>query len=286
MTAAGVAVAASGSGAGEQSAAPRCVPPRAGAVTVTVRSGGMTRSALVRVPAGARSPAPLLLAFHGAGGNGPFMEGYSGLSGPATRRGMLVAYPTADPARRRWTLAGDPAGAADDVAFVAALLGALERRFCADPEHVYATGVSNGGGFAAHLACRLPGRLAAIAPVAGAYRVEACPGAGPLSVLEIHGTSDDSAPYAGRPPVVEGVREWVEGWAARDGCGDAAERRRIARRATLFDWLGCATGAAVAQIVITDGEHAWPGAMPPDPGPQATISAATQVVGFLAERRR
>src|SRR3954463_14998878 len=42
----------------------------------------MLGSALLHVPAGAKAPLPLVMAFHGAGGTGPGMAGDSGL--PAT----------------------------------------------------------------------------------------------------------------------------------------------------------------------------------------------------------
>ena len=55
----------------------------------------------------------------------------------------------------------------DDIAFIGALLDAVEQSVCVDASRVYATGVSNGGGMVARLACELSDRLAAIAPVAG-----------------------------------------------------------------------------------------------------------------------
>ena len=84
----------------------------------------------------------------------------------------LVAYPqgtvgTDD--RPSWQGAPYSSGA-DDVRFTSDLLDRLEADLCVDPGRVYASGKSNGAGFAGLLACRLADRLAAVAPVAGAGR--------------------------------------------------------------------------------------------------------------------
>ncbi len=39
------------------------------------------------------APAPLVLVFHGGGGNSAQMERYSRFDGPAEREGFIVAYP-------------------------------------------------------------------------------------------------------------------------------------------------------------------------------------------------
>ena len=262
-----------------------CATVRAGDTTLRVTSGGRRRSALLHVPRGANRPIPLILAFHGAGGDGSFMQSYSGLSRAADPRGMAVLYPTADRGRRRWTLQGDSSSYPDDVAFVRNLLVVVKRRLCVDARRVYATGISNGAGFAAFMTCRIGGLLAAIAPVAGAYRVDSCDAASPVSVLEIHGTADESAPYRGRAPIVEPVRTWLREWAVRDGCSATPVRRRIAIRTVRSDWPGCRRGIGVTHIEVYGGTHSWPGSTPPGDGPPSTISAADQIVRFFARRR-
>src|SRR2546422_8107695 len=55
-----------------------CPAAQPGSAPLTVSSGGLPRSALVHVPpAGNGSqPLPLVVAFHGAGGNSGWMEDY------------------------------------------------------------------------------------------------------------------------------------------------------------------------------------------------------------------
>lgn len=227
---------------------------------------------------------PLVLALHGAGSTGAKMERYSGFSHSADLNHFVVAYPTA--AGPTWNYTGSRGGA-DDVAFTDALIDDLEQRLCVDSRRIYAAGVSNGGGMVALLGCTLSSRLAAIAPVAGVYRGQpACRIARPVSVMEIHGTSDPIAPYyGGATGVVSGPPPFVRGWVHRDGCSRSASSSAIATRTELFEWRSCRGGARVEHVRIAGGTHQWPGALPPDPGPPSTICAACEIWSFFSRVR-
>jgi polyhydroxybutyrate depolymerase len=248
-----------------------------------VRSGGRRRVALVHVPRGAWRGSPLVLALHGAHADGAFMQSYSGLSRVADRSGFVVAYPSALGRPAFWDLTGP-----GDVAFVRRLIDRLWRTGCVSTRRTYAVGVSNGGGMTARLGCELSSRLAGIVVVAGGFRsLPPCAPDRPVSVLEIHGTADRVVPYAGRSDdgFAGAVRAWVEGWVGRDGCPPQPRERRMTPRVERLDWGPCAQGTAVEHLVIQGGEHAWPGATPPDRGPSAGISAAAQAWRFLQSRR-
>lgn len=254
---------------------------------VRVRVAGTLRTARLHLPRAALGhPAGLLLAFHGAGGTGRFMEGYSGLTRPLNAAGAIGLFPDAEDGR--WQLdedAGDPAG---DLAFVGALLDAVQARYCVDTRRVWATGVSNGGGFTARLACVMADRLAAVAVVAGGYAtLPDCRPVRPVSVLEIHGTGDPVVPYRGSPRTGRrgAVRPWLDAWAQRDGCRRTPGFRHVVRRVDAFTWSGCAVGVSVAHVRIAGGGHQWPGASPPDPGPKVDFSAALAIWRFLSARR-
>ena len=243
-------------------AAADCQARAGGTLRLALMSGGLRRTALLHVPraASAGRNLPLVLAFHGAGGTGAWMEDYSGLTKLSDQRGFMVAYPDAYGPRRVWNLAGPPGAVPDDVAFTSDLIAAIDRRACLEPAQVFATGVSNGGGMTARLGCDLSGVLRAIAPVAGGYStLPSCRPTRPVSVLEIHGVRDPVVPYRGRGTARAGdVIRYVRAWAKRDRCPRRATRWPVAREVMRLQWAPCAQGAAVAHLRLADRGHEWP----------------------------
>jgi polyhydroxybutyrate depolymerase len=221
--------------------------------------------ALLHIPPHAKAPLPLVMVFHGAGGDGPGMADYSGMSKTGDTYGFAVLYPTAGSARHFWSLNGDMHP--DDLAGIRALLPKAIAAACADPTRVYATGVSNGGGFAARVGCEMSDQIAAIAPVAGGYRaLDACPDGRQTSVLEIHGTSDHVVPYGGVPPDYKGaVLGFLGGWVRRDGCKPDPVATHPRKGVVRFTHTGCAAGLSVQHLRLTGTDHGWPGAQPPFP---------------------
>ncbi|MBW0102641.1 poly(3-hydroxybutyrate) depolymerase [Pseudonocardia sp. KRD-291] len=268
--------------------APAPQPP-AGGETRTVSSGGLDRTVRVHLPAGytADRPWPVLLVFHGRGSSGPEIEGFSGLSElPA-----IVAYPDGVPGgedKRSWQGAPYSAPGVDDVAFTGDLLDQLEAGLCVDGDRVYATGKSNGGGFTDVLACRSSDRIAAVAPVAGAYYRTGeppCEPGRPVPVLSLHGTGDATIPYAGDPDrELPPIPEWVAGWAGRDGCDPEPATRRTEPDITVSEWSGCASGADVEHVAVDGGGHTWPGATAYSGGGATTqtIRASELIWAFLS----
>ena len=263
--------------AGRQADPPPCKPARG-----DLHLG----SALLHVPPRARAPLPLVVAFHGARGDGDGFAAESGLSRSADRHGFAVLYPTAGSSRRFWSL--NRASTPDDVARLRALLPRAERRTCADPRRLYATGVSNGGGFAARVGCEMAGTFAAVAPVAGGYSsLDDCADGTRTSVLEIHGSADQIVPYEGRGPDRDGdVREYVSGWAHRDGCDARPRITHPARYVTRVAHRHCDAGYAVEHLRLEGTDHGWPGAAPPWPRHHpAGVLARELVWRFFDDKR-
>ncbi|WP_433555007.1 alpha/beta hydrolase family esterase [Pseudonocardia xinjiangensis] len=233
----------------------------------TIHSGGRDRTYQLHLPKdySAKRSWPLVLAFHGRGNTGAGTEEFSGLSTlPA-----VVAYPngvigTGDGDRQAWEGAPYAAAGVDDVAFTGDLLNSLEKTLCIDQQRVYATGKSNGAGFTGLLACRMAGRFAAIAPVAGAFYGQNgtdCHPSRPVPVIEFHGTADATIPYGGDAARgLPAITDWAAGWAARDGCRAEPATSSLGADVTQSTWTGCKSGAEVRQVAIAGGGHTWPGA--------------------------
>src|SRR5688572_28996422 len=149
--------------------------------TMSLQYGGREGSYLLHVPRAAEAGRglPLVLAFHGGGGEAEAFKGYAGLDAVADREGFLVAYPNGSgllPRRLLTWNAGECCGFAmnqrlDDVGFAVAVIDDVTRRAAVDTRRVYATGHSNGAMMAYRLGAERADRIAAIAPVAGAYNL-------------------------------------------------------------------------------------------------------------------
>jgi len=88
------------------------------------------------------------------------------------------------------------------------VLDDVARRFPVDPARIMASGFSQGGSMVWSLACRMPTRFAAFAPVAGTFwepLPESCTGPRP-PLIHVHGMSDGTVPLAGRA-LRNGIRQ-------------------------------------------------------------------------------
>jgi polyhydroxybutyrate depolymerase len=241
----------------------------------TIQAGGVERSYLLHLPTsrGPGRPIPLLLVFHGAGGEGAGIASHAGLTGPAIARGYAVAYP--DGVKRRWN-DGRGAGAQDDVEFVRTLLDSLGHELPVDPKRIYATGISNGAGLTYRLACDLPGIFAAIAPVAGAPAAaieERCTATLPVSVISFQGTRDPLMPYEGgnvasrRGQVLSAQRSAalfaeVNGCAPPPAVTAVPDTVKDGTRVRRSAYSGCREGREVVLYTVEGGGHTWPGGPP------------------------
>lgn len=249
----------------------------------TLQWQGQERSYLLFVPPGAGDkPLPLVIAFHGAGGNAADFSEETGLAKPGAAHGMLVAFADGTertPGRRVWNArfccGGDAVQRVDDIGFAGALIDRIARERPIDRKRVFATGMSNGGMLAYQLAAAHPEWFAAIAPVSAAIGGTMRDGQVfvigvpklPVSVEIIHGRKDSYVMYGGgSSPNLKFPNRWklsvadaVSFWAAADGCPPTAESddavhgvlERVAYR-------GCGQGSEVVLWRIMEGDHNWP----------------------------
>ena len=253
----------------------------------TVDVGKRKRRYLVHIPPkyNAESRTPVVIAFHGGGGNPESMIRLSGLSAKADEAGFVVVYPygSGTEGNRNLTFnAGNVGGYAmrknvDDVGFTKQLLADLATLVNIDRGRVYATGMSNGGMMAYRVASELSHLFAAVAPVAGPMGTETCQSSQPVSVIHFHGTADELAPFKGgkgkgapgvpaaHRPNFFSVDHSIQAWVKANGCNRVPKVESLpdiaddGMRATRKTWGNGKDGAEVVLVEIGGGGHTWPG---------------------------
>lgn len=251
-----------------------------------IEYGGMKRDYIVHTPPQLDTQStvlPVLIALHGGGGSAKGMQQLYGLDTYADHLGYIVVYPDGVPSKignaRTWN-AGGCCGRAerigtDDTGFISRVIDAVVKEFHADAKHVFVTGHSNGAMMAYRLACEIPGKIAAIAPV-GAQDIYHCPLMTPVPVIHIHGTLDLCALYEGgecggcfgraldlpidKQWACSGVRATMEQRAVAYGC--SAETRSVMHRGAIEceEWKGCPSHGEVGLCTIRGAGHHWQGA--------------------------
>lgn len=265
---------------------PGCAPPRphaAGSINQTiVTADGLTRDYILHVLPSytGADPTALVLNFHGLGSSAAAQQAYSGMSLTADQPGggFIVVYPQG--INQRWNNVQAPSPDVDDVAFTDQLLASLDSQLCIATERTYSTGMSNGALMSVRLACSLSIRIAAVAPVAGAYypplfrdvyTEEDCPDTRPVPLIAFHGTSDMVIPFNGGPsPAFGGIwfrlpidnttpdEDVTSDWAAHNGCTGGRQEEQVAGQVRLVSYQDCQLGATVELYAIDGGGHVWP----------------------------
>jgi polyhydroxybutyrate depolymerase len=236
-----------------------------GTSTHTIKVNGQDRSFRLYRPAAldGTDPAPLVVMLHGGFGTAKQAEQSYGWDKKADDGHFLVAYP--DGVDRAWNVGGGCCGVpgknhVDDVAFIDAMVRAIEQAGHVDPRRVYATGISNGGLLAYRLACDST-LFAAIGPDS-ATMLGDCPSPAPISVIHIHGSADHNIPYDGSPgdgfATIDGpsVPDVITTWRTVDRCAPATASTAAPVTTSLAN---CADGRSVELIVIVGAGHQWPG---------------------------
>ena len=266
------------------------------------------RSTALYCPEGGRG-LPLVLNLHGTGSGPVEQMRISALAEVAGRHGFAVAAPRGSGrsgAGHAWAVPsggsgpedGSPSNTApehsgpDDSGYLLALIDTLVAAGVADPGRVYAAGMSGGARMACHLAAAHPGRIAAVAAVAGlrAPRAQAgnrdAPG---VPVIAFHGTADRVNPFDGGGPDYwgEAVPEALRGWAEANGCASGPRRERVSEHVRLA-YAACRGGSDAVLYVVEGGGHTWPGSRAPFPGlgPVASDLDASEIIWDFFRPRR
>ncbi|WP_079074514.1 extracellular catalytic domain type 1 short-chain-length polyhydroxyalkanoate depolymerase [Streptomyces atriruber] len=225
--------------------------PRSGDQKVTISWKGHKRVYTVHAPPGfSRTKSlPLVVAMHPYPGDGRAAAAISGLNTKADEENFLVAYPDGLNKGFNALLC---CGTEDDVGFIRTMTKRLTSTWNADPDRVYATGISNGGDMSYKLAVELPHTFAAIAPVSGGYLGADTEDASyipktPVSVITFLGGADQYFAAMNK-----GIRTWQQ----RMSC--TPERPETLKNHIKKTVAECRDGSDVVVYRLRDMGHAWP----------------------------
>ncbi len=258
----------------------------------SLQHDGLTRKYKVYIPSdyNPTKPTPLVMVFHGGGGNMDRAPHYFGFNKLADQENFIVVYPEGTGTRIVGNLlgtwnGGDCCGPAydnnvDDVGFIKKMLAKIESEFNVDKKRIFATGMSNGAIMTYRLACEMSDQIAAIAPVASVGHYKKCQPSRPVATLHIHGLNDPCAPYNGcekcqsciqtylsklglkvktRPSHSLPVPKFINNWKNLNHCSDKTKSVYQSKDADCFEYLNCAKNSTVELCSIKNLGHTWPG---------------------------
>jgi polyhydroxybutyrate depolymerase len=228
----------------------------------TVMTGGLTGMFNVRLPTGynATTPVPLGFGFHGFG---------NGACGPTT--GECVGFamlPAVTVYMKSLSDGWEQAPILEqNITFFQDVVALMKNEYCIDENRIFVAGVSSGGQFVEHLACRFGDSLWQVTAVSAAVVNAAnmnCKGTPPI--LVIHGVTDMVGNYG------QGVAEM---FARRNGCAATAPAglpqamtdmmaafQAMRADQVCLDWDGCTANPVrfciSSQITYSGLTHGWP----------------------------
>ena len=226
----------------------------------------------------ADEPIPLVLFFHGGGGDMRQARSYN-FEDTAEKYGFAVAFLNGDSAFPNGRLATWNAGAccgrardteSDDVGYVRAVVADIQAQFSIADNKIFATGMSNGAMMSYRLACEASDIFAAIAPVAGTDSTSSCNPVNPVSVLHIHALDDTHVLFEGGAgedafndlsQVTEftSVADSVSLWLAHNDI-TSPMTRILDVDGAYCDTRERQDGEAAVTLCVTEtGGHSWPG---------------------------
>ncbi|CAB4364198.1 MAG: hypothetical protein F2681_01080 [Actinobacteria bacterium] len=254
------------------------IPP--GETTQPFTAAGLDGSYIRHLPPvydGTRA-LPLVIDLHGWSESAAIHVQFSGLGATGDKHGFITITPAIERPVDLWNTSSGSA----DLTWLEGMLDDAEASTCIDTNRVFFAGMSNGAMMTSRVACWIPDRVAAAAPVAGVRHESDCAPGRTVPMIAFHGTDDAYLAYTGgygpkvaalpRPDgsgpigtaVIAGdeapvaVPDVVAAWANANGCTGDPVDTDVADDVVRRTWTCPADGETVL-YTITGGGHTWPG---------------------------
>jgi len=260
---------------------------KSGKYIFSIQQGGLPRKYIVYVPIGynPQIASPLLMAFHGGGGDMNYMarDEYYGLISKSNKEKFIVIFPSGYSKFKSGKLATWNAGKCcgdardkkiNDIEFISNILSNVSHQMNIDKTRIFATGMSNGGMISYSIACELPNIFRAIAAVAGTDNNISCSHKTSISILHIHALNDTHVLFYGgagknsfrdTSKVTDfiSVPDTIKKWVGYNQCNTEPKRILSVSGAYCDLYDACNENSQVQLCVTTTGGHSWPGGYKP-----------------------
>ena len=156
-------------------------------------SGSSKRTYILHVPPtySTATTVPLMIALHGRTYTASRFRELSQLDQVADSKNFIIAYP--DGEGTMWN-AGNCCSTigTDDVTLISGMIDSITSKYNIDKTRVWVLGWSNGAMMAYRAACEISEKVTAIAVGAGTFAANSCKPTKAVSVIQIHGTADQT----------------------------------------------------------------------------------------------
>jgi len=230
----------------------------------TITHNGLERKYVIYTPQSydGISKLPLLLNFHGFGGQAGDHLLYTNMRSIADSENFILVYPqgTDLDGSSHWNAAlpgGDNKSDVDDLGFIEALINKLNNDNLIDLKKVYSVGYSNGGMMSYALACYKSNLIAAIGSVSGyMLQNDECTPSRPIPLIKLHGTTD----YYDGGGVYNSVDSVLNFWVNFNNTDLDPIIHNIDDNGTSiisYKYKNGDNNVSVEHYKIIDGQHVW-----------------------------
>ncbi len=231
----------------------------------------IVRDYIVHLPTGynVSNKYPLVINMHGYTSSASQQELYTQMDVVADTGKFIVVYP--DGVSNAWNGGFGVNPTVDDVGFLSMMIDTVKKKFSVDSLKIFSCGLSAGGFMSFRLACELPNKIAAIAPVSGLMSDSTrifCQSICPVPLMYMHGTADGVVNYNGALGYVS-VDSTIKIWIGKNGCPQTPVVTNLPDintsdlcTVTKYVYSPGLNSSEVIFYKITNGGHTWPGAVP------------------------